>query len=189
MKVVTFLEIISTSHHGGLKEVYMLEYEVNTISNLLEELYTNHSNDPYTLKETLGEIRSLVHQANLKADKLITADWFKDFDSKDTIDTLTKEFPTLKWEENAREASYRAEGTLGRLVVKVSYKISFSLIESVFKLTTPYWELDIYLDDKDSCIELYNSTFIKFNTLFEVVTVTKQTLRPLCNLFSKLEIT
>ena len=74
-------------------------------------------------------------------------------------------------------------------MVKVSYKISFSLIESVFKLTTPYWELDIYLDDNDSCIELYNSTFIKFNTLFEVVTVTKQTLRPLCNLFSKLEIT
>jgi hypothetical protein len=162
---------------------------VSAVSQITDELFFKYTNEPYYLKQTLSEIKSLVHQANLKADKLITADWFKDFDSKDTIDTLTKEFPTLKWEENAREASYRAEGTLGRLVVKVSYKISFSLIESVFKLTTPYWELDIYLDDKDSCIELYNSTFIKFNTLFEVVTVTKQTLRPLCNLFSKLEIT
>lgn len=168
----------------------MFKYEVNTISNLLEELYTNYSHEPYTLKETLREIRSLVHQANLKTDKLIEADWFKNFDSKDTIDTLIKEFPTLKWEEDICEDNYEAEGTLGRLVVRVSYKIS--LINSFFKSSkkvTPYWELDIYLNNNDSCIELYNPTITKFNNLFELVIVAKQTLRPLCNLFSKLEIT
>jgi hypothetical protein len=164
--------------------------DVNEAHNLVNYLLSEYSNDPYTLKETLREIRSLVHQANLKADKLITADWFKDFDSKDTIDTLTKEFPTLKWEENACEWSYTAEGTLGRLVVKVDYKINFIRAESVFKSITSYWELDIYLNDNDSFLSLlYTPTITKFNTLFELVTVAKQTLRPLCNLFSKLEIT
>lgn len=163
---------------------------INQVDNLLDELVNEYSTNPYYLKETIREIRSLVHRANLQADKLITADWFKDFDAKNTIDTLTKEFPSLRWEENACEDNYTAEGTLGRLVVEVSYKISF--IDSVFKPSkeiTPYWELDIYLNDNDSCIGLYNPTVTKFNTLPELVTVVKQTLRPLCNLFSKLEIT
>lgn len=160
------------------------------VKQVINKLFLEYINEPYYLKETLREIKSLVHQANLQADKLITTNWFKDFDSKDTIDTLIKEFPTLKWEENAGEDNYTAEGTLGKLVVKVSYKVSF--IESVFKPSkeiTPYWKLDIYLDDNDSCIELYNPIITKFNTLFELVTVAKQTLKPLCNLFSKLEIT
>lgn len=165
-----------------------LDYKV--VKEVIDKLFLKYINEPYYLKETLRKINSLVHQANLQANKRITANWFKDFDSKDTIDTLIKEFPTLKWEENACEDNYTAKGTLGRLVVEVSYKISF--LESVFKPSkeiTPYWELDIYLNDNDSCIELYNPTITKFNTLFELVIVAKQTLRPLCNLFSKLEIT
>jgi hypothetical protein len=142
------------------------ESDVNAVNQITKELFFKYTNEPYYLKETLRQIRSLVHQTNLQADKLITADWFKYFDPKNTI----------------------AEGTLGRLIVSVKYKVSFT--DSVFrpeKEVSPYWELDIYLNDNDYIVSLYKGDK-RFNSLQEAITVTKQTLLPLCNLFSKLEI-
>jgi hypothetical protein len=166
----------------------MNDTAIEQVDVLLNKLENEYSSNPYYLKETLKKIKNLVYHANLQADKLITAELFKNFNAKDTIDTLTREFPSLKWEEDICGYNYKAEGTLGRLVIKVSIALALLATDSKYCLT-PYWELDIYLDDNDSCIELYNSTITKFNTLFELVTVAKQTLRPLCNLFSKLEIT
>lgn len=163
---------------------------IERVNTLLEELYLDYKSKPYYLKETLRQIKSLVHQANLQADNLIVKEWFKNFDSKDTIDTLTKEFPKLNWEEEAGDKEYIATGTLGKLVVSVSYRINF--IDSIIKPSKkvePYWVLDIYLNDNESCIELYNSIDISFNSLQSVVNEIKQTLRPLVDLFNKWEIT
>jgi len=169
----------------------MNDSSVNQVDVLLDKLVNGHSSNPYYLKQTLREIRSLVHQANLQADELIIKDWFKDFDFKDTIDTLTKEFPKLNWEEDVCDTGYLTEGTLGKLTVSVEYKVSF--MDSVFKSekeVTPYWELDIYLrDSSESVITLYNPLTKKFDNLKQVIVVIKHTLKPLCSLFSKLEIT
>ena len=42
--------------------------DVNAVKQITDELFFKYTNEPYYLKKTLREIRSIVHQANLKAD-------------------------------------------------------------------------------------------------------------------------
>lgn len=161
--------------------------EVERIDTLLKQLYLDYNNKPFYLKETLRKIRTLVHLANLQADGLIVKEWFKDYDPKVTIDTLTKEFPNLRWEGDYCNNNYIVKGTLDILTVNVNYQVNW--IDSIFNLKEeqiPYWELDIYLNNNGSCIGLFNPSIEKFNSLQEVVMVIKTTLKPLCNLFTGL---
>ena len=62
--------------------------DVNEAHKLVNYLLSEYFKHPYYLKQTLREIKSLVHQADLKASKLIEADWFRDFNADKTLANL-----------------------------------------------------------------------------------------------------
>ena len=165
----------------------MFKSEVNTISNLLKELYNNYSSEPYYLKETLKKIKSLVHQADLQAEKLIEADWFKDFNANEVLTTLQQEFTNLTWEAGQTDNGYSFTSQLEQLHIRVDYKVSWmSGLVKKDKLE-PYWEVDIYLEQSDWIITLSEDRS-KLINLEVAIHYIKNTLLPVKKVFDSLQL-
>ena len=160
--------------------------DVNTVKQITDELFFKYTNEPYYLKKTLREIRSLVHQANLKADKLVEAEWFKDFDANEVLITLQKEFPNLSWNIEKTDNEYSFQSQLGQLCINVNYKVSFIQSFKENKLE-PNWDVDIYLEQSDWFITLSKGKS-KLINLEVAIHYIKDTLLPIKNIFSNLQI-
>lgn len=160
--------------------------DVNKVKQITDELFFKYTNDPYYLKETLRKIRSLVHQANLKADKLIEIDWFKDFNANEVLITLQKEFPNLTWNIEETDNEYSFKSQLGQLCINVNYTVSF--IQSLKKdKLEPYWNVDIYLEQPDWIITLSKNQS-KLINLEVAIHYIKDTLLPIKNIFSNVQM-
>lgn len=160
--------------------------DVNAVKQITDELFFKHTNEPYYLKKTLREIRSLVHQANLKVDKLVEAEWFKDFDANKTLIILQKEFPNLNWNIEETDNEYNFKSQLGQLCINVNYRVSFIQSFKKDKLE-PYWDVDIYLEQPDWFITL-SKDHSKLINLEVAIHYIKDTLLPIKKIFSKLQM-
>ena len=160
--------------------------DVNAVKQITDELFFKYTNEPYYLKKTLREIRSLVHQANLKADKLIEIDWFKDFNANEVLITLQKEFPNLSWNIEETDNEYSFKSQLGQLCINVNYKVSFIQSFKKDKLE-PYWDVDIYLEQPNWVITLSKDQS-KLINLEVVIHYIKDTLLPIKKIFNKLQM-
>lgn len=160
--------------------------DVNAVKQITDKLFVKYTNDPYYLKKTLREIRSLVHQANLKADKLIEIDWFKDFNANEVLITLQKEFPNLTWNIEETDNEYSFKSKLGQLCINVNYRVSFIQSFKKDKLE-PYWNVDIYLEQPDWVITLSKDQS-KLINLEVAIYYIKDTLLPIKKIFNKLQM-
>lgn len=160
--------------------------DVNAVKQITDELFFKYTNEPYYIKKTLREIRSLVHQANLKADNLIEVDWFKDFNANEVLITLQKEFPNLIWEVKQIDNKYNFKTQLGQLYINVNYGVSFTERFKKDKLE-PNWNVDIYLKQPDWFITLSKDQS-KLINLEVAIHYIKDTLLPIKKIFSNLQM-
>lgn len=161
--------------------------DVSAVQQITDELFFKYTNEPYYLKETLKEIKSLVHQANIQADKLIEADWFKDFNTYEVLTVLQTEFPNLSWKAGQTNSGYSFTSQLGQLHIEIDYKFNF--LSSLVKggKLEPYWKVDVYLEQPDWVITLNkdNPTFYHLEVAIYHI---KDTLLSVKEVFDNLQV-
>lgn len=149
---------------------------------LLDNLTASYKteDDLEYLKETLRQIRSLVHQANLDTDQLIANKAWSTGDFSHITETLKSTFPTLAWE--------MTRGTiLHNLIVTWEGKNSGLYIEVELNNKKEYYTIDVgFSYDNDSCFGPYAGG--KYSTLEEAINKIKELIIPLQNSLSQLKI-
>jgi hypothetical protein len=159
--------------------------DANAVKQITDELFFKYTNDPYYLKKTLREIRSLVHQANLKADKLIEIDWFKDFNANEVLITLQKEFPNLSWNIKEDNPGYSFTSQLYQLHIEIKYIVNPSYNFYEIEEIKDYWLVDIYLNPPFYTLSNSASKLINLEVAIHYI---KDTLLPIKKIFSNLQM-